>query len=126
MVCPLGNPSFFRNAFINWHTTIPSSFDNGCQSFGTIQVTLTLITQIDIWHSNKRRPHSDTFLNTKQNVNKQVCMFYLDAPRPRSNDLVVQYQGSLTKPWSSLVGGDEQLDWPNSQTTMELRHPSVA
>ena len=23
-------------------------------------------------------------------------------------------------PWSSLVEGDEQLDWPNSQPTMEL------
>ena len=25
-------------------------------------------------------------------------------------------------PWSSLVEGDEQLDWPNSQKTMELCH----
>ena len=28
--------------------------------------------------------------------------------------------------WSSLVEGDEQLDWPNSQTTVELCHASVA
>ena len=28
--------------------------------------------------------------------------------------------------WSSLVEGDEQLDWPNSQTTVELFHASVA
>ena len=30
------------------------------------------------------------------------------------------------KPWSSLVEGDEQLDRPNSQTTVELCHASVA
>ena len=29
-------------------------------------------------------------------------------------------------PWSSLVEGDEQLDRPNSQTTMELCHARVA
>ena len=28
--------------------------------------------------------------------------------------------------WSSLVEGDEQLDWPNSQTAMELCHACVA
>ena len=28
--------------------------------------------------------------------------------------------------WSSLVEGDEQLDRPNSQTTMELCHACVA
>ena len=27
---------------------------------------------------------------------------------------------------SSLVEGDEQLNWPNSQTTMELCHADVA
>ena len=31
-----------------------------------------------------------------------------------------------THPWSSLVEGDEQLDRPNSQTTMELCHACVA
>ena len=30
------------------------------------------------------------------------------------------------KPWSSLVEGDEQLDRPNSQTTMECCHACVA
>ena len=29
-------------------------------------------------------------------------------------------------PWSSLAEGDEQLDWPNSQTTLELCHACVA
>ena len=29
-------------------------------------------------------------------------------------------------PRSSLVEGDEQLDWPNSQTTTELCHACVA
>ena len=28
--------------------------------------------------------------------------------------------------WSCLVEGDEQLDWPNSQTSMELCHAYVA
>ena len=28
--------------------------------------------------------------------------------------------------WGSLVEGDEQLDWPNSQTTMELWHACVS
>ena len=28
--------------------------------------------------------------------------------------------------WSSLVEGDEQLDWPNSHTTMELCNVCVA
>ena len=28
--------------------------------------------------------------------------------------------------WSSLVEGDEQLDWPNHQTTLELCHACVA
>ena len=27
---------------------------------------------------------------------------------------------------SSLLEGDEQLDWPNSQTTLELSHADVA
>ena len=31
-----------------------------------------------------------------------------------------------TEPWSSLVEGDEQLDRPNSQTTVELCHACVA
>ena len=31
----------------------------------------------------------------------------------------------LIKAWSSLIVGDEQLDWPNSQTTMELCHACV-
>ena len=30
------------------------------------------------------------------------------------------------RPWSSLVEGDEQLDQPNSQTTLELCHECVA
>ena len=30
------------------------------------------------------------------------------------------------KSWSCLVEGDEQLDWPNSQTSMELCHAYVA
>ena len=29
-------------------------------------------------------------------------------------------------PWSSLVEGDEQADWPNSQTCMESCHASAA
>ena len=28
--------------------------------------------------------------------------------------------------WSSVVEGDDQLDWPNSQTTLELCHACVA
>ena len=34
--------------------------------------------------------------------------------------------GKLGIPWSSLVEGDEQVDQPNSQTTMELCHARVA
>ena len=33
---------------------------------------------------------------------------------------------TCAQPWSSLVVGDEQLDRPNSQTTIELWHASVA
>ena len=29
-------------------------------------------------------------------------------------------------PWSSLAEGDEQLDWPKSQTIIELYHVCVA
>ena len=32
----------------------------------------------------------------------------------------------MSSPWSSLVEGDEQLDQPNSQTTLELYHAYVA
>ena len=32
----------------------------------------------------------------------------------------------IANPWSSLVEGDEQLDRPNSQTTMKLCHECVA
>ena len=35
-------------------------------------------------------------------------------------------QSSVAHAWSFLVEEDEQLDWPNSQTTMELCHVLVA
>ena len=38
----------------------------------------------------------------------------------KGENLVSHY--SKVEPWSSLVEGDKQLDWPNSQTTMELWH----
>ena len=40
--------------------------------------------------------------------------------------LILQHNSIPLEPWSSLVKGDEQLDQPNSQTTMELCHASVA
>ena len=41
----------------------------------------------------------------------------------------IQYEMTKNKydiPWSSLVEGVEQLDRPNSQTTMELSHAFAA
>ena len=37
----------------------------------------------------------------------------------------IKNQLSIAQSWSSLVQGDEQLDRPNSQTTMELCHTSA-
>ena len=41
-------------------------------------------------------------------------------------DIFFLVSNSNEEPWSSLVEGDEQLDQPNSQTTMELCHVCVA
>ena len=41
-------------------------------------------------------------------------------------DIFFLVSNSNEEPWSSLVEGDEQLDQPNSQTTMELCHACVA
>ena len=35
-------------------------------------------------------------------------------------------KGRWAGPWSSLVEGDEQLDWANKQTTLKLCHACVA
>ena len=46
----------------------------------------------------------------------------------QSNHQVVLFKTQIQSrsPWSSVVEGDEQLDWPNSQTTVELGYASVA
>ena len=40
--------------------------------------------------------------------------------------LFLQWTWHFNSAWSSLVEGDEQLERPNSQTTMELCHARVA
>ena len=32
----------------------------------------------------------------------------------------LQRKLNIAQPWSSIVEGDEQIDWPKSQTSMEF------
>ena len=52
-------------------------------------------------------------------------IFKLEASRRAICPTACEISGIIT-PWSSLVEGDEQLDWPNSQTTMQLYNARVS